>query len=247
MTDTETIRPLSCGHKFHTSCITRWLTKNNTCPLCRKELGQAAVADDDDELNDLNWYWTRRASTPIREVWLYANERSRLARLARAEADLLAANAISETSYALREHARLRAERARANYVFWLQREGEDGIEVMAAARAAVRDGTATATESMAAMEVRMAAVKAAAARHAAMMEEEAAAADIEEVAARAADIEEVAARAADIEEAAAALEAGERQMRRQRPRSWRQRQRSRRQGRQRGMRPGSGKRRWML
>lgn len=24
-----------CGHKFHHSCMLRWLTINNTCPICR--------------------------------------------------------------------------------------------------------------------------------------------------------------------------------------------------------------------
>ena len=26
-----------CGHVFHTSCITRWLTRNNDCSQCRKD------------------------------------------------------------------------------------------------------------------------------------------------------------------------------------------------------------------
>ncbi|CAH0559960.1 unnamed protein product [Brassicogethes aeneus] len=34
--DFET-RELSCGHVFHTKCISKWLQYNNTCPFCRKE------------------------------------------------------------------------------------------------------------------------------------------------------------------------------------------------------------------
>jgi hypothetical protein len=29
---------LKCKHKFHTSCIFKWMSKNNTCPLCRAEV-----------------------------------------------------------------------------------------------------------------------------------------------------------------------------------------------------------------
>lgn len=28
-------KSLSCGHKYHTVCINRWLENNNTCPYCR--------------------------------------------------------------------------------------------------------------------------------------------------------------------------------------------------------------------
>jgi len=28
-------RILPCGHKYHVKCINNWLTKENTCPLCR--------------------------------------------------------------------------------------------------------------------------------------------------------------------------------------------------------------------
>ena len=29
---------LECKHKYHTSCIFKWMSKNNNCPLCRKEV-----------------------------------------------------------------------------------------------------------------------------------------------------------------------------------------------------------------
>ena len=36
---------LECGHEFHTKCIFTWLSKNNTCPLCRKEVDQFKKQD----------------------------------------------------------------------------------------------------------------------------------------------------------------------------------------------------------
>lgn len=29
---------LKCGHYFHTKCIKKWGNRNNTCPVCRKEI-----------------------------------------------------------------------------------------------------------------------------------------------------------------------------------------------------------------
>ena len=29
---------LNCGHYFHTKCIKKWGNRNNTCPVCRKEI-----------------------------------------------------------------------------------------------------------------------------------------------------------------------------------------------------------------
>ena len=34
------ITTLSCEHSFHLSCIATWIIKCETCPCCRKEVGQ---------------------------------------------------------------------------------------------------------------------------------------------------------------------------------------------------------------
>lgn len=31
------VQTLSCGHSFHDKCISPWLSKNPTCPLCRRQ------------------------------------------------------------------------------------------------------------------------------------------------------------------------------------------------------------------
>ena len=41
---------LSCGHTFHNKCITNWLLKNNTCPLCRN--GMYDIDTDEEEEDD---------------------------------------------------------------------------------------------------------------------------------------------------------------------------------------------------
>ncbi|GJQ69262.1 hypothetical protein Trydic_g6402 [Trypoxylus dichotomus] len=34
----EIVKKLPCKHRFHSSCITLWLEKTNSCPICRYEL-----------------------------------------------------------------------------------------------------------------------------------------------------------------------------------------------------------------
>ncbi|KNC70977.1 hypothetical protein SARC_16491 [Sphaeroforma arctica JP610] len=37
---------MPCGHIFHTTCIRAWLTRANTCPLCRAELPASEIQWD---------------------------------------------------------------------------------------------------------------------------------------------------------------------------------------------------------
>lgn len=43
---------LSCGHEFHHSCLATWLTKNDSCPMCRKNLTGAESQENKDEDDD---------------------------------------------------------------------------------------------------------------------------------------------------------------------------------------------------
>ena len=45
---TNTNKPIcktECGHYFHITCIKEWLSKNNTCPLCREKIGNVGPSD----------------------------------------------------------------------------------------------------------------------------------------------------------------------------------------------------------
>uniref|UniRef100_A0A914I4I0 RING-type domain-containing protein n=1 Tax=Globodera rostochiensis TaxID=31243 RepID=A0A914I4I0_GLORO len=50
----ETVAKLDCGHIFHPDCLKPWLQRNNTCPICRKEIDPSKWVDpilDVDELD----------------------------------------------------------------------------------------------------------------------------------------------------------------------------------------------------
>lgn len=36
--DVNIVRKLNCNHEFHIYCIDKWLSKETTCPICRKNL-----------------------------------------------------------------------------------------------------------------------------------------------------------------------------------------------------------------
>jgi len=38
MTTRQTVRTLPCGHSYHPKCIDEWLSRNDTCPLCRAQV-----------------------------------------------------------------------------------------------------------------------------------------------------------------------------------------------------------------
>lgn len=50
-----------CGHCFHNKCIRRWLTKHDTCPMCRSTIDpkskEVLVVDIDDTLLELLLSW----------------------------------------------------------------------------------------------------------------------------------------------------------------------------------------------
>ncbi len=46
---------LSCSHSFHLGCIGRWILKNESCPLCRHELGDnERIAEDDPDATEVD-------------------------------------------------------------------------------------------------------------------------------------------------------------------------------------------------
>ena len=49
------VTTLPCGHSFHYLCITQWLTRSTTCPLCRQDAvpsGQYDSTTGDDEFHN---------------------------------------------------------------------------------------------------------------------------------------------------------------------------------------------------
>lgn len=39
----QQVQHLSCEHKFHSKCIEKWLSSENTCPLCRRRIVSRSV------------------------------------------------------------------------------------------------------------------------------------------------------------------------------------------------------------
>ena len=46
----ETKKTTDCNHIFHEECLEKWLTTNNSCPLCRTEL----KAKQENRINDID-------------------------------------------------------------------------------------------------------------------------------------------------------------------------------------------------
>lgn len=49
----------SCGHSFHTDCLSMWTSKHQSCPLCRCHVEEDKEADEDiedDEEEEIS-YW----------------------------------------------------------------------------------------------------------------------------------------------------------------------------------------------
>lgn len=59
--DTQ-VKRLPCAHEFHDSCIVAWLQANNTCPICRSQLPEAA--DDEQDEADGEDLQLKRGSVP---------------------------------------------------------------------------------------------------------------------------------------------------------------------------------------
>jgi hypothetical protein len=43
-----------CDHEFHHDCLEEWLTKNNSCPLCRKLIKHNIILDESLKVTDVN-------------------------------------------------------------------------------------------------------------------------------------------------------------------------------------------------
>lgn len=55
MEDAKNAKCCNCGHSFHKKCIDDWLTRANTCPICRKPCGEGLVLEqqrDEEEKKD---------------------------------------------------------------------------------------------------------------------------------------------------------------------------------------------------
>lgn len=45
----DTLKRLPCSHEFHTACVTTWLKSQNTCPVCRSSMPEAAEGEEEDQ------------------------------------------------------------------------------------------------------------------------------------------------------------------------------------------------------
>jgi len=48
------IAKLNCGHIFHSECISNWMTKKNSCPLCKKDLDDPNPSNSNNSENKEN-------------------------------------------------------------------------------------------------------------------------------------------------------------------------------------------------
>lgn len=49
----------SCNHKFCKECLTKWLKKYKTCPVCRKVISNNIQFNDEDEDEDIPLFQER--------------------------------------------------------------------------------------------------------------------------------------------------------------------------------------------
>jgi hypothetical protein len=52
ITDEKSCVKTPCGHCFDNECLTQWLLKKDTCPICRFKFGETKVDYDEDEEDD---------------------------------------------------------------------------------------------------------------------------------------------------------------------------------------------------
>lgn len=53
----ELIYVTICAHQFHPKCISNWLNRNNTCPICREP--QTKLDVETTSIRDIDLAWFR--------------------------------------------------------------------------------------------------------------------------------------------------------------------------------------------